>query len=186
MAITDNSDFQVMGPARLILVPSGEAVTDGEVLGYAEDDDLIRVNFQKRHRELRASDTGDEPAQFVFRGSTATITGTLTKWDTGELAILETMPGETLLTAVGARGAGTVGTTLLQSPVIPQEFGLAIDPVLGGSSAYPTRYLFGRVVHVEEAGFELIDWGNDSIKLAFSFLALRDANGNLYTTSTIT
>lgn len=186
MAITDNSDFQVMGPARLIIVPNGESIGDGEVLGYAEDDDLIRVSIRKFHRELRASDTGDEPAQYVYRGVTATITGTMTKWDVGELAILETMPGETLLTAVGARGAGTVGTTLFQSSVIPQEFGFAIDPVMGGSSAYPTRYMFGRCVHVDEAGFELIDWGNDSVKLAFSFTAVRDSSGDLYTTSTIT
>lgn len=172
-------DFQVSGPCTIDIGPEGGG-SQG-ILGYASDDSLPTFEIQRFWRELRATDTGDEVAEAVFRGVVGLVTAQLTKWDTAQYTELLLPPGGT---TVG--GAGIIGSRLVTGGY---SFQVDITPRTAGKTKYtfPRCYLADNPVVFDSLG-------NDGTVLGVAFVVLRDADdstladgssatANLFTTS---
>ena len=141
-------------------------LTGLDPLGYAADDDLIRVEMEFFNNGVSASDTGDEISEYVYTGMVATISGTLAKWDPQVATEFLQAPGSTV-TAANGIGAGIIGTTLLVPGSSSIALSLALVPDAPGKDAYffPRCYVDGP--------FSLSDMGNTNMKGGFSATAFR-------------
>lgn len=165
------ADFTIPGPCSLYVGtgvdPSANeaAILALDQLGFATDDDLFRVQFQYLNNIVQASDTGEEIAEAVYAGLTATISGTLSKWDPDAATEFMQAPGSTV-TAANGIGAGIIGTPLIVEAAA-KTVSVAIVPETAGQSIYffPRCYVEGE--------FSIFDMGNTNLKAGFSVNAFR-------------
>ena len=171
------SAFNVSGPTPVqVLVPGGSWTE----LGIATESGRPRFRANILRRELRADDTGDEPAEIVHLGVTGTLSFVLEKWDEAvRVSLLSNLPGG------AAEGEhGTIGALWRADSHL---IGVRYLPVIAGKQA--RTYASCVPTFIEEAEF-----GNSAKSLACEFMVLRtqDSAGtnastdNLYTTTTTT
>lgn len=170
------ADFIIPGPCSVYIGtgvdPSSNeaAILALDQLGFATDDDLFRVQFQYLNNAVQASDTGEETAESVYAGLTATVSGSLSKWDPNAATEFVQAPGSTVLASAGI-GAGVIGTPLIATGAAA-TLSLAIVPLAAGETIYffPRCYVEGE--------FTIFDMGNTNLKAGFSVNAFRVGAGS--------
>lgn len=165
--------YNVQGPT-LVEFNFGEM---WEPLGYSDNDDLFSIDCDWRNELLEATDTGREIGEAVYVGKQFTLTGTLTKYNSGQangdpLTRLFVPPGTTAFVS-GIGGAGVIGTTWVSDNY---AFGVRYRPLLPNKQVYT----FPRCIPNGPASVRSFDHGNTSQKIAFSFEVLRNAEPECY------
>lgn len=165
-------EYTVPGPVQVYIgtgvspAATISTLTSLDALGFASDDDLIRVEIEYLNNPVSASDTGDENSEYVYAGMTVQISGTLSKWDPVVATEFVQGTGSTVAANAGF-GAGVIGTTLLVPGSSSSALSLALVPLAAGKEAwfFPRCYVDGP--------FALSDMGNTNMKAGFSATAFR-------------
>lgn len=145
------TDFHVQGPTTIKI--------DGNVIGYTDNEDLIRITMTDHIRSFTRLDQGDMIAESVLSGTTAAIEFTMVAWDDVELwTMISKARGGALATVTAEGVSGVVGSTMST-----RTFALTITP----SRDDQTIYAFGAVLLT--SGPEYIDFGNTVKRIALAF-----------------
>jgi hypothetical protein len=122
------TEHPVSGPCAVqIGVAGGSPVT----LGYATNDDMVRVALTDFAEEVTSSDSGDEVVAVIERGRMATISGTLNHFDPDVWDYFEKMYLDSA--TIGTRQP--IGTERFSASTI-RTFQVGITPVLAGKDAW--------------------------------------------------
>jgi hypothetical protein len=164
--------YTIPGPCRIHVgtgvAPNADEATIKalDALGFAADDDLFRVSLEYLNNPIQSSDTGQENSEYVYAGLTATISGTLAKWDPAVTTEFLQAPGSTVNVSQGV-GAGVIGTPLIVDDTTSRAISIGIVPLASGKDLYffPRCYFDGQ--------FEIFDMGNVNMKATFSVTAFR-------------
>lgn len=169
-------EYPVSGPCSIQIGVAGGALVE---LGYATNDDMVRVAFNDFAEEVTSSNSGDEVVAVIERGRMATITGTLNNFDPDVWDYFEKMYLDSAV--IGTRQA--IGIERFSASPTIRTFQVGIIPVLTGKTSwtFPICYVppgdsisrgpFGATVNL--ANFVFRATPNQS-------------NGVLYTTATTT
>ena len=161
--------YVIQGPVVLRMGTDAGSLSD---VGYSTNEDLFRVSVERLNRVVRATDTGAEPGQVIHVGVRATISGTLSKWDAAAIADFMVPPGSA---TVGQ--AGVIGRAWVQQSHL-------FTVQLGAVSSLGYDYTFDECV-VDGQAFRLLDFGNDNLKLACTFTALREGQDGSSATAVV-
>lgn len=157
-------EYTVAGPCELRWGVSG-ADTLGEVpnvIGYTTNDDLFTIRLATFHDIVKSTALGDEPAEVVYTGRVALITGTIVYADLTQLDKLVSQ----ITNGTNANWNTIIGSQYVASS---QAIALAIVPKIVGKTAF----IFPRVIPDNEF-FAFMDFGNTARKYPISFMAIRN------------
>jgi hypothetical protein len=141
-------------------------------LGMADNDTLPSVTITDHIHEIKTSASGAVPEELVLQGISATITVTLVKWD---VEIWEALQAHQR----GAAFTADIGTMMVNNAT-PRVFGVQLAPV----EATQAGYTFTRCYLMNDTSDS--NFGNVERRLAITFRAIPDNNGQLCTYAAIT
>lgn len=188
------TDFHINGPTVVVLVH--KSIEGGSMLlGYTDNDDLVRVEMSDHKQVFTRNDGGDMITQAMYLGTSATLDMTLASWDHAALNTLMKITGLGNLVAGDPSTAdqgrmATVGGLLVpqrdrQGSIIgsndDRTIGLVIEPLNVGSVSPPAvtgpmRYTFTRLML--QTGPRFMELGNATKRLAFSFITVYGSSGD--------
>lgn len=163
------TDFHVQGPTTISWrVGGGEG--NWTLLGYTDNEDLVRLTSRDHVRTFSRNDQGDMIGEAVFSGTTVTLDFTLASWDQNNLvSLLNKCRTGATSSATAAEGSfATVGGTISSRSV-----GIRITPSQTKEIIYELNNL------MLASGPEYIDFGNTIKRIALSFQTLAPVSGTV-------
>ncbi len=150
-------------------------------LGYFDNEELINIQIGITNRHLKSSRGGDTILDAIYSGSNAFITIVMPEWDETEKAQIFEPPGGTEQGDLGTPGSLWVaGSFAFQMRILPVTSAGAAQV-----SASRPSYTFGRcIIDGEQDGLRHFNVGVSETRIAVNFVALPDANNNIYTRAT--